>query len=82
LSAPLVGEKALSAASDVIARGGSRLHAQDVRIAAPISDPEKIICVGLNYEEHIAESDASVAKVGCCDCIADADAPVSLYRAG
>ena len=61
---PPAGDKALSAASNVIARGGSRLRAQDVRIAAPISDPEKIICVGLNYEEHIAESDASVAKVG------------------
>ncbi|WP_234571579.1 fumarylacetoacetate hydrolase family protein [Rhodohalobacter sp. 614A] len=34
----------------------------DVRIGAPIHKPGKIICVGLNYSKHAAESGAAIPK--------------------
>jgi 2-keto-4-pentenoate hydratase/2-oxohepta-3-ene-1,7-dioic acid hydratase in catechol pathway len=40
-------------------RAGSseeRLALEGVRLLAPIPDPEKIICLGLNYRDHAAES--------------------------
>lgn len=34
----------------------SRLLAKGVRLAAPVPDPRKVICVGLNYADHARES--------------------------
>ena len=33
-----------------------------VRLLAPVPDPQKIICIGLNYRDHAAES--GVARAG------------------
>src|SRR6202167_335680 len=33
-----------------------RIAVSDVRLLAPIPDPEKIICLGLNYRDHAAEA--------------------------
>jgi 2-keto-4-pentenoate hydratase/2-oxohepta-3-ene-1,7-dioic acid hydratase in catechol pathway len=33
-----------------------RLPLADVRLAPPVPDPEKIICLGLNYSDHAAET--------------------------
>ncbi len=43
-----LGERA--AASD------ERLALASVRLLAPVTDPEKIICLGLNYSDHAAET--------------------------
>jgi 2-keto-4-pentenoate hydratase/2-oxohepta-3-ene-1,7-dioic acid hydratase in catechol pathway len=43
-----LGERAIAA--------GERVGAADVRLLAPVPDPEKIICLGLNYRDHAAES--------------------------
>lgn len=32
------------------------LNRSAVTLTAPITDPQKVVCVGLNYEEHVAES--------------------------
>ena len=32
------------------------LDSKDVRLAAPVPDPRKVICVGLNYADHARES--------------------------
>jgi 2-keto-4-pentenoate hydratase/2-oxohepta-3-ene-1,7-dioic acid hydratase in catechol pathway len=34
----------------------------DVRLLAPVPDPEKIICLGLNYRDHAAESGQEIPK--------------------
>ncbi len=34
----------------------ARLELADVRLLAPVPDPEKIICLGLNYRDHAEES--------------------------
>ena len=33
-----------------------RLALADVRLLAPVPDPEKIVCLGLNYRDHAAEA--------------------------
>jgi 2-keto-4-pentenoate hydratase/2-oxohepta-3-ene-1,7-dioic acid hydratase in catechol pathway len=35
---------------------GSPIPADSVRLLAPVPDPEKVICIGLNYADHAAES--------------------------
>lgn len=50
------GDSARSAAETVVSSGNPSFSADSVRIRAPISNPEKIICIGLNYADHAAES--------------------------
>ena len=50
------GDAARSKAEDVLAGGGATFSAGDVQILAPIANPEKLICIGLNYADHAAES--------------------------
>ena len=50
------GDNAISRAGAVIDRGDQAISATDVTIQAPIDNPEKIICIGLNYADHAAES--------------------------
>ncbi len=50
------GDKALCAARATIDAGARAIPARDVAIQAPIGNPEKIICIGLNYADHAAES--------------------------
>jgi 2-keto-4-pentenoate hydratase/2-oxohepta-3-ene-1,7-dioic acid hydratase in catechol pathway len=40
--------------------GKHRLPFSDVKITAPIWNPEKIVCVGLNYRDHAAESNMPI----------------------
>jgi 2-keto-4-pentenoate hydratase/2-oxohepta-3-ene-1,7-dioic acid hydratase in catechol pathway len=46
-------EKALDGAQDTI-------DAEEVRIVAPISDPGKVVCIGLNYADHASETKMAV----------------------
>jgi 2-keto-4-pentenoate hydratase/2-oxohepta-3-ene-1,7-dioic acid hydratase in catechol pathway len=41
-------------------RTGIRLD--DIKVCAPINDPEKFICIGLNYYDHALESNMAVPK--------------------
>eukprot|EP00947_MAST-08B_sp_MAST-8B-sp1_P002235 g2235.t1 len=36
--------------------------AKDVKMVAPIYDPEKIICIGMNYREHCTEQDFPIPE--------------------
>jgi 2-keto-4-pentenoate hydratase/2-oxohepta-3-ene-1,7-dioic acid hydratase in catechol pathway len=49
------------------ARAGKRTDAvripvQKTRLAAPIGDPQKIVCLGLNYRDHAAETNAQIPR--------------------
>jgi 2-keto-4-pentenoate hydratase/2-oxohepta-3-ene-1,7-dioic acid hydratase in catechol pathway len=46
----------LAALGERAAEASERVALADVRLLAPVSDPEKIICLGLNYRDHAAES--------------------------
>jgi len=50
------GDNANSRAQAIIDSGTHAISATDVTIHAPIDNPEKIICIGLNYADHAAES--------------------------
>jgi|SRR6185312_6402406 len=39
-----------------------RIALADVRLRAPVPDPEKIICVGLNYRDHAEESGQEIPQ--------------------
>jgi acylpyruvate hydrolase len=47
-----LGERAQSASE--------RIEMSSVRLLAPVPDPEKIICLGLNYRDHAEESGAEI----------------------
>jgi 2-keto-4-pentenoate hydratase/2-oxohepta-3-ene-1,7-dioic acid hydratase in catechol pathway len=49
------GPEALCAAVGA-AQSAKAVVARGVRLVAPIDDPEKVICIGLNYRDHAAES--------------------------
>ena len=42
---------------------GARYRLEDVKLLCPLTDPEKIICIGLNYHDHVIESNMQVPKV-------------------
>lgn len=44
------------------ARDAPDLRLADVRLKTPITDPEKIVCVGLNYRAHAAEGGFKVPE--------------------
>ena len=50
------GEAALSDANDLIAKEQNLLDINDIIIHAPIKQPGKVLGVGLNYKEHLAEA--------------------------
>jgi 2-keto-4-pentenoate hydratase/2-oxohepta-3-ene-1,7-dioic acid hydratase in catechol pathway len=49
---------------EFIERGGSpepgegTVALDEARIHAPVARPQKVICIGLNYEDHAAETGA------------------------
>jgi 2-keto-4-pentenoate hydratase/2-oxohepta-3-ene-1,7-dioic acid hydratase in catechol pathway len=48
--------------------GGEDLSAREVTLRAPIARPPKIICVGLNYRDHAAESGLAIPEVPTIFC--------------
>jgi 2-keto-4-pentenoate hydratase/2-oxohepta-3-ene-1,7-dioic acid hydratase in catechol pathway len=40
--------------------GGESFAPSSVQLAAPVPDPEKVICIGLNYADHAAESGIAI----------------------
>ena len=51
-----LGPEAQQRAWNSLYRGGVRHDPAHVRLLAPVPDPRKIICIGLNYRDHAAES--------------------------
>ena len=49
------GDAGLSFARACVAGGKWRVALSTVKLLAPIYDPEKIVCVGMNYREHCTE---------------------------
>lgn len=42
---------------------GVSYRMEDVKLRSPLTNPEKIICIGLNYHDHVIESNMQVPKV-------------------
>jgi len=57
------GEGLLAAAAGVVADPGSRkLPLDGVKLKAPITDPGKVLCVGMNYVDHCLEQGMPIPK--------------------
>jgi len=57
------GPEMLRAVADLANRPKAvKYPAADAKFHAPIVDPQKIICVGLNYKDHAAESGSPIPK--------------------
>ena len=56
------GESAIALAEGALAKAGAaaELELSAVTLKAPIPRPEKIICIGLNYRDHAAESNQPI----------------------
>ena len=58
---------------DRVAHGSPRFPLSGIRLLPPIPSPQRILCMGLNYREHAAESDLRLA---------DSPFPVVFVRFG
>ena len=57
------GPAGLRAAQEAALRGDAfKYKASDVKFHAPIHDPQKIVCIGLNYKDHAAESGSPIPR--------------------
>jgi 2-keto-4-pentenoate hydratase/2-oxohepta-3-ene-1,7-dioic acid hydratase in catechol pathway len=57
------GAGMLRAATEAAARPDAARHAAaSVKLLAPIPDPPKVICIGLNYRDHAAETGAAIPR--------------------
>jgi 2-keto-4-pentenoate hydratase/2-oxohepta-3-ene-1,7-dioic acid hydratase in catechol pathway len=54
------GGDALGAARRAAEKGKQRTPAAEAKFLAPVPDPNKIICLGLNYRDHALESGAAI----------------------
>lgn len=54
---------ALANAQEIFGAGSQHLlELEDLELGAPVPDPDKIICLGLNYADHAAESNMALPK--------------------
>jgi 2-keto-4-pentenoate hydratase/2-oxohepta-3-ene-1,7-dioic acid hydratase in catechol pathway len=57
------GDDALEAARGALAGSAHRLDLADVELQAPVLRPPKILAVGLNYADHVAETGREAPKI-------------------
>lgn len=56
----MAGEAAWQAAQDAESHQTSRIPLDEVRLEAPILNPGKILAIGFNYADHVAETDNEI----------------------
>ncbi len=52
--------QAVDRAATALAERGDGVDVATVRLGPPVSDPDKILCIGLNYRDHAAEAGMEV----------------------
>src|ERR1700743_1272205 len=57
------GTEALDAANALASTASSRIPLDQVKLFAPLQEPPRIFCVGLNYRDHAVESKMEIPKV-------------------
>src|SRR4051794_13268714 len=60
----IIADPALLAAARTAANksGAASVPAAEARFHAPVADPQKVVCVGLNYRDHAVESKMAIPK--------------------
>ncbi|CAH1784086.1 unnamed protein product [Owenia fusiformis] len=54
------GQNAIVAAKSVVESGKNVLSRDKVKLLAPITNPDKVICIGMNYADHCHEQNAPI----------------------
>ncbi len=57
------GEQAISKATELVAGAADGPALADVRMHAPVPNPGKFICIGLNYRDHAIESGMEIPAI-------------------
>ncbi len=57
------GTEALAAAKQAVGNASARVALEEVKLEAPLLRPPKILAVGLNYKDHIAETGNKTPEV-------------------
>ncbi len=56
-----LGKEGVAKLKQAAGRAAARVHpANTVKLRAPVGDPRKVICIGLNYKDHARESGAPI----------------------
>ncbi len=56
-----LGPDGVAQLREAASRPGGKVHAASaVKLRAPVTDPRKVVCVGLNYKDHARESGAAI----------------------
>ncbi len=69
-----------AAARDAAAELGTSLA--EATLGPPIPDPQKILCIGLNYHDHVGEAISTNAPIGGGDPVVFSKFPTSLIGPG
>ncbi|MDQ3250304.1 MAG: fumarylacetoacetate hydrolase family protein [Chloroflexota bacterium] len=57
------GESALNLAQSLIGGNAATVALADVKLMAPIPNPSKVVAIGLNYMDHIRETNSKVPSI-------------------
>ena len=55
-----LGEESLRRAGEALAHGSTSYDPAAAVLLAPIPDPRKVVCLGLNYRDHAVETGAPI----------------------
>ncbi len=55
-----LGAGGLDQLAELARSGGDRIALGDVKLLPPIPDPEKVLCIGINYGEHAKETGSAI----------------------
>lgn len=63
-----MGDEALELAASVAASDGDAMPLDQVKLHAPISNPSKVVAIGLNYMDHVREQGIEPPKIATMFC--------------
>ncbi len=68
LSFLLLGEVAMTMAREIVMNASSDITLESVKLLSPITNPSKVIAIGLNYMDHIRESGMEIPSLATMFC--------------
>ncbi|TMS03611.1 Fumarylacetoacetate hydrolase domain-containing protein 2 [Larimichthys crocea] len=57
-----LGDKGLECAQRALSSGQCVLERSQIQLLSPVLAPEKVVCVGMNYQDHCLEQNAPIPK--------------------
>ncbi|XP_057211864.1 fumarylacetoacetate hydrolase domain-containing protein 2A isoform X2 [Triplophysa rosa] len=57
-----MGKSGMDCAERALSSGQCVVPRSDVRLLSPVTGPEKVVCVGMNYRDHCLEQNAPIPK--------------------